>query len=140
MLLEPRPFFYAGYPRQSKRKKEAWPHCLSQCHASSYRPLAYCKLVASIIVSHSIQSSIRPRIGSNNLNVANSTPPSVCKACHCSGSVRIKDFRRRGVRYLDTSAASKQSFVVNEAIILIRWTCKACNFTYTDYPDFRPSL
>jgi len=63
-----------------------------------------------------------------------------CKSCRANGTYRRKDFRRRGLRYLDVCQETQQPVVVRQLIVLVRWQCQACKFVFTDYPDFRPSL
>ena len=54
--------------------------------------------------------------------------------------MRRKDFRRRGLRYLSPCSLPNLLFVVTAYLILVRWRCKVCKFTFTDYPDFRPAI
>ena len=50
-----------------------------------------------------------------------------------------KDLRRRGLRWL-TLGPDGQAFVLMQHVILVRWKCKDCSLTFTQYPEFRPSL
>lgn len=93
-----------------------------------------------IIVTASHFRSIESRIRTHNQAVSTLTPPTTCKACLACHTMRRKDFRRRGFKYLMPLGLTNMVFVVIGFLILVRWQCKACKFTYTDYPDFRPAV
>ena len=93
-----------------------------------------------IIVMASHFCSIESRISSHNQSVPNLTPPTMCKACQACHTMRRKDLRRRGLSYLMPLGLTNMVFVVTRYLILVRWRCKACRFTFTDYPDFRPTV
>ena len=93
-----------------------------------------------IIVMASHFASLESQISIHNRNVTNLTPPPTCKACQACHTMRRKDFRRRGLSYLMPLGLTNMVLVVTGDLILVRWRCKVCKFTFTDYPDFRPSL
>jgi transposase-like protein len=65
---------------------------------------------------------------------------SACPACQAVAGFSRKDVRRRKLRYLDLHLSTAQQVVVKTSIRLVRWKCIACQFTFTDYPDFRTPL
>lgn len=124
-----------------KTKKGSVVHSVSDSnHASPITPPACAFTVLTIIVTSSLIASLESRIGTHNRSVPNLTPPTTCKACLACHSVRRKDFRRRVLRYLKSCRLTNMLVVVAQPLILVRWQCKVCKFTFTDYPDFRPSV
>jgi transposase-like protein len=53
--------------------------------------------------------------------------------------MKRKDLRRRNLRFLSAGVANLL-VVMSRSVVLVRWQCTSCKFTFTDYPDFRPTL
>lgn len=62
---------------------------------------------------------------------------SICPACHAATGFTRKDVRRRKLRYLRLNPLTAILHVAIMAIRLVRWKCRLCKYTFTDYPDFR---
>ncbi len=133
-------FFLRGCWSPTKTKKGSVAILFRRNTTLPLFMLAFAYTVAPIIVTSSRLTLIETRIGTHNHNVANSTPPAYCKVCLAACTLRRKDFRRRGLRYLSACHVTNQPIVVRQAIVLVRWQCKSCKFTFTDYPDFRTPL
>ena len=59
------------------------------------------------IVTQSPSNRIRNRILLHNSSVTNARPPACCLACKVDNTLRRKDLRRRGLRYLEISLTTK---------------------------------
>ena len=108
--------------------------------ALPYLTVAFSFYGAIIIDMLSRYQTIESEISIHNRNVGNVTPPGTCRGCQACDTLRLKDLRRRNLRLLTTCSVTKLIVVVLRVVILVRWQCTACKLTFTDYPDFRPSL
>ncbi len=140
MIHRTPPFVARVHTANGYEKRKRGPIVSQQYHASPKVPLAFALTAALIIVILSLDTSIQAQIVSHNLDVANARPPSCCKACHATDSYRRKDIRRRNLRFISNCVTTLQTVVMHQPILLVRWQCKKCKFTFTDYPDFRPTL
>lgn len=115
-------------------------YCWSQQPRFPYHTVGFRFYGTNIIVTFSLVASVESRISTHNQSVPNLMPPTTCKACQACHTVRRKDLRRRGLRYLTPCSLTDMLLVATQCLILVRWQCKVCKFTFTDYPDFRPSI
>ena len=65
---------------------------------------------------------------------------SVCSACLAQNCLVRKDIRRRKLRFFSTNRLTLILHVIVTVIRLVRWKCTLCNYTFTDYPDFRTPI
>lgn len=115
-------------------------YCCRSNHASPITTVGFRFYGIYIIVMASHFCSIESQILTHNQAVTTLTPPKTCKACLACHQMHRKDCRRRTINYLTPCSLTNLILVASAYLILVRWRCKACKFTYTDYPDFRPSL
>lgn len=86
-------------------------------------------------------TSIQAEIVQHNRTVlVGPTASSVCNSCKSAGGLRRKDMRQRQVRFWEVCSTTGLIMVISQLVTLVRWRCKACGFTATQYPHFRPSV
>ena len=62
-----------------------------------------------------------------------------CRSCQApSNAFRRQRVWMRTVRFSEFDAASQSKVIQSAKITIGRFVCTACQFTWTDYPDFRP--
>ena len=62
---------------------------------------------------------------------------SACPACQSTAGFARKDIRRRKLRFFDVHQITAQLVVAVVSIRLARFRCLACEYVFSDYPDFR---
>lgn len=84
---------------------------------------------------------VRSQIVQHNRAALSSRPAcSECPSCASKDWWRRKDMRQRGLWFLEWCKTVGQVVVTSQAVTLVRFKCKFCGFTATEYPHFRPSL